>query len=663
MDKVQKDAVFGFSLNGAPVQSEGAGSRRLSAVLREELGAKEVKIGCNAGDCGACTVLIDGTPMCACLMPVAQANGRNVETLKGISAEILSALQDSFAAHQAAQCGICTPGMMVSAAALLERVPAPDEAQVKDALGGVLCRCTGYRKIIDAVVAVGSDLEKSSVKGAVGDAIVRLDGRGKTDGSERFGDDVAPNNALGVFVIRSPYPHAGFTFGDLDSLRTEADIAAVLTAADIPGVNLFGTIPGFEDQPVFAETTARFKGEAVAAVVGDATRLSRFEQSDFPITWQELEAVQTVDTANLAQAPQLHKKHPSNLMCEGFVAHGDLAEGFANADFVSEGSFETSFVEHAYIEPEAGFAEMVNNRVHLHVCTQAPVMNQEALAKILDLDLEQIRIAPTAVGGGFGSKLDLTVHPFLALASFVTGKPVRMALSRSDSMATSTKRHPGKITVKGGVMNDGRVTAMQFDGDFNTGAYASWGPTVANRVPLHASGPYRIPNYRAHSKAIYTHCPPAGAFRGFGVPQSAIAQEALFDDLAKAVGMDALDFRVLNALENGVPTVSGQVFEQGVGIKACLEALRDAWESEKAECTSFNAGSKHLKRGVGVAGGWYGCGNTSLANPSTIKCGLRRDGTLVLHQGAMDIGQGFFTGHHPPRHNQRLGAIHGHKAR
>jgi aldehyde oxidoreductase len=235
------------------------------------------------------------------------------------------------------------------------------------------------------------------------------------------------------------------------------------------------------------------------------------------------------------------------------------------------------------------------------------------------------------------------VHPYIALGAMVTGRPVRITYSRGESMATSTKRHPGKMQIKAGVRRDGTVTALRFAGDFNTGAYASWGPTVANRVPIHASGPYRIANYRAEAKGIYTNCPPAGAFRGFGVPQSAIAQEGIFDELAEAIGMDGLEFRLRNALDSGVQTVSGQVFEQGVGIKACFEALRPAWEAEKAACAEVNADCGLRRRGVGIAGGWYGCGNTSLANPSTIKCGLRPDGTLVLHQGAVDIGQGSNT--------------------
>ncbi|MGH1578227.1 molybdopterin-dependent oxidoreductase [Planktotalea sp.] len=643
MGKLENIAKTRFELNGAPVQSEQAPQTRLSAVLREELAAKEVKVGCNAGDCGACTVLIDGAPVCACLTPVAQVEGRDVRTLQGIKPDILHRLQQSFAAHQAAQCGICTPAMLVSAAALLSDVEKPSVKQVEDALGGVLCRCTGYRKIIDAVVAAGEPIRQIDAKGVVGDGIARLDGISKVDGRERFGDDVAPDDALMVLVIRSPFAHASFEFGSFDGLGPLEGIEAILTAQDIPGTNLFGTIPGFLDQPVFAETETRFKGEAVAALIGSAEAITSYDVGNFPITWRELPSAQNVSAAQREDAPQLHTGANGNVMCKGFVAHGNVSEGLAQADAICSASFETSFVEHAYIEPEAGFAEMLDGRVHVHVCTQAPVMNQEALAGVLGIAKEDIRIVPTAVGGGFGSKLDLTVHPFLALGAMVTGRAVRMAYSRVESMATSTKRHPAQISIKGGVTRDGKITGLQFDGDFNTGAYASWGPTVANRVPLHASGPYSVPHYRAEAKGVYTHCPPAGAFRGFGVPQSAIAQETLFDELAEKVGMDALEFRILNALDNGVPTISGQVFEQGVGIKACLEGLRPAWEREKQGCARFNSTSPHVRRGVGLAAGWYGCGNTSMPNPSTIKSGLRRDGTLVLHQGAVDIGQGSNT--------------------
>ena len=633
-----------FTLNGRSVSVAPRVGERLSESLRERLGARDVKIGCNAGDCGACTVLVDGAPVCACLMPAQQAAGRNVETLAGLYADepLARALAARFEARGAAQCGICTPGMMVSAVALLRAEPAPSEALVKDALGGVLCRCTGYVKIIDAVMDRGPGVD-ADANGHAGAAIAKLDGGPKVRGTERFGDDIAPPDALVIRIIRSPHARARFAFGDLEAFAARPGIEAVLTAGDVPGANLYGVIPGFHDQPVFAVCEARFRGEAVAAVVGEARAMARFDPADFPVSWEPLPDTQDMASAMAEGAALLHEARAGNVMCGGFVAHGDADGALARAAVIAEGRFTTSFVEHAYIEPEAGFAEIVNGRVEVHACTQAPVMDLDTLEQVLGMDRARIRVVPTATGGGFGAKLDVSVQPYLAIAALKTGRPVRLTYERRESMQSTTKRHPAEMTVRIGADAEGRICGFRFDGLFNTGAYASWGPTVANRVPVHASGPYAVADYRAEAKGIHTHCPPSGAFRGFGVPQAAVAQESLFDVLADRLGIDRLEFRILNALENGVPTVCGQVFEQGVGIKACLEALKPAWDSARATAEKVNRRGATVRRGVGIAAGWYGCGNTSLPNPSTIKAGLRRDGQIVLHQGAADIGQGANT--------------------
>ena len=633
-----------FSLNGKAVTTQPATGARLSETLRETLDGRDVKIGCNAGDCGACTVLLDGQPICACLTPTQQVSGQAVETLAGlnVSDPVAQMLGERFQDHGAAQCGICTPGMMVAAVALLREDPTPSEQAVKDALGGVLCRCTGYRKIIDAVMGRPAVLKDDG--GVVGDSIRRLDGADKVAGVERFSDDVAPVGTLEILVIRSPFARAGFRFGDLAAWAAATDgVEAVLTAADVPGRNVFGVIPQFVDQPVFAETETRFRGEAVAAVVGTPAAIKALVPDDFPVTWSELPAATDIQTAQGSSAATLHEDRTGNVMCGGFVQYGDAKAALARAEVVVEGHFNSGFVEHGYIEPEAGFAQMVGDRVEIYAGTQAPVMDRDSLEIILGLDASKIRIVPTGIGGGFGSKLDLSVQPYLALATMKTGKSVRLTYSRRESMQSSTKRHPSDIQLRIGADRSGKVCGFDFYGEFDTGAYASWGPTVANRVPVHASGPYRITDYRAESKGIHTHNPPAGAFRGFGVPQSAIAQESLFDVLAEKLGMDPLEFRILNALENHVPTVCGQVFSQGVGIGKCLESLRTAWSAERGAAERFNTTSETYKRGVGVAAGWYGCGNTSLPNPSTIKSGITPEGRVVLHQGAMDIGQGANT--------------------
>ncbi|WP_226580765.1 molybdopterin-dependent oxidoreductase [Acuticoccus sediminis] len=636
----REEPASSLVLNGERVDYAPREGERLSDTLRA-LGALDVKVGCNAGDCGACTVLVDGEPVCACLVASMQAEGRAVTSLAGLRAEpAMQRLADAFHRNNAAQCGICTPGMLVSAAALLRRNAQPSEAEVKDALGGVLCRCTGYRAIIDAVLGTVRDVPADDT---IGTGVPRIDGRAKVHGTERFGDDVAPADALALRVIRSPHPRARIVFGDLAAFAAGTGIAAVLTADDVPGANRFGVIPAFADQPVFAVGEARYRGEAVAAVVGDPDVIAALDASTFPVRFEPLPAATSPAEAEAADAAVLHAGRAGNLMCEGLVRKGDAEAALARAAIVAEGRFRSPFVEHAYIEPEAGYAEVVAGRVEVHASTQAPVMDRDGLAGILGVEPDAVRIVPTACGGGFGSKLDLSVQPFLALAALKTGRPVRCAYSRTESMQSTTKRHPSDIHCRIGATADGTICGFDFAGTFDTGAYASWGPTVANRVPVHASGPYRIADYRATSRAVHTHNPPSGAFRGFGVPQSAIAQEVLFDDLALALGMDRLAFRQRNALANGTPTVCGQVFTQGVGIGACFEAISPHWARALAGADAANVAGGAVRRGVGVAAGWYGCGNTSMPNPSTIRAGVRADGGIVLHQGAVDIGQGANT--------------------
>jgi aldehyde oxidoreductase len=354
------DVTVTMTLNGNVVAVTASPAARLAALLRDRLGLTGTKIGCDAGDCGACTVLIDGAVACACMVPLAQAANRAVVTVEGIAghSRFGRALQRAFLANGAAQCGICTPGMLVAAAALLESEPEPTQAQMEAALSGVLCRCTGYRKIIAAVRDAGAgvthDAPSPASGKAVGARIERLDGLAKVNGTEAFGADSIPEGALLVRAIRSPHHHADFRLGDIEAyVHATPGLVLVLTAADIPGRNLFGVLAPYADQPVFAEVTTRFKGEPVAVIVGQKAAVEALDLAAFPVTWTKREALLTIDQALAETAPRLHDGRPGNILIRGRVKRGDPEAALKTCDAVVSGTFETGFVEHAYIEPEA----------------------------------------------------------------------------------------------------------------------------------------------------------------------------------------------------------------------------------------------------------------------------------------------------------------------
>jgi aldehyde oxidoreductase len=634
-------------VNGRERQVSVPPGMRLSQVLRDHLGLTGTKVGCDAGDCGACTVAVNGAQVCACLVPVAQVASptTTITTIENLGKTPQGQkLQQAFHRHGAAQCGICTPGMLMAAMDLLQSQQQPSRQNVMDALGGVLCRCTGYEKIADAVMDVAgvSALSAPSMPTAVGSRLSKLDGVSRIDGSAWYGADPAPEGALWLRAIRSPHARARFTLGDIEGWTKAKGLNRAFAAKDVP-VNSFGVYPDLKDQPVLADGHVRYRGEAILAVVGERAVIDALTVDDLPITW-EFETGATGIAAGLKADPPLHDFKPDNVLARGLVERGDAAAAMQTAAHVAEGHYETSFVEHAYIEPEAGYAIRRADSIEVFACTQATTMDRDEVARVLGLAKQDVVVLASACGGGFGGKLDVSVQPLIAVAAWhMPGVPIRCVFNRIESMASSTKRHPAEVFARAGCDAEGHLVAFEMEADFNTGAYASWGPTVANRVPVHSTGPYAVPNVLTRTRAVYTNETPAGAFRGFGIPQAAIAQESLYDTLAEKAGLDRLEFRLINAIRIGDATPSGQILKASAGLAECLEKLRPGWASLLADAESFNRDNNRQRRGVGIACMWYGIGNTSMSNPSTMRISLARNGRITFWNGAVDIGQGSTT--------------------
>ena len=639
--------ALSFFLNGQRREVRLRPMARLSETLREDFGYTGVKIGCDAGDCGACTVLLDGRQVCACLVPTARIDGTMVVSAEGMMANgFLSRVQHAFLRHAAVQCGACIPGMLAAATDIAAARHHPTRADVLAGLGGVLCRCTGYENIVAAVLDAGRDpCDIDLAAGpAVGSSPPRTDAAAKLTGAAAFGADGIPDDALWLRAVRSPHPAATFTVGDLSPLYARhPGLMKVLTAADVPGSKCYGIYPDLKDQPVFADGLVRYRGEAVAALVGEKAALAAIADAEVPLSYEPLEPVTGLRQAMARRARQLHDDRPGNILIEAGLRKGEGAGALAQCAYTASGEWQTGFVEHAYIEPEAGFAQRRGDRLEIHVTTQTPYMDRDEVALIMGLAPEQVRIVPTVCGGGFGGKLDQSVQPMLAVAAWSLDRAVACVYSRPESMAVSTKRHPARVRARFGCDRDGRLLAAEMDADFDTGAYASWGPTVAGRVPVHGSGPYLVPHVAIDARAILTNAQPSGAFRGFGVPQIALAHEALIDDLAAQAGLDPLEFRLKNALRAGDATATGQVLHASAGLAQCLEALRPHWRRAGAEVAAHNRDNPVMRLGVGLGCMWYGCGNTGMSNPSTVRVALGTDGRIVLYNGAVDIGQGSYT--------------------
>jgi CO/xanthine dehydrogenase Mo-binding subunit len=472
----------------------------------------------------------------------------------------------------------------------------------------------------------------------VGIEIPKVDVLEKALGEARYGADLPSEEPLFLKVVRSTKPHAKIVRVEVAQALKMPGVERVFTAEDIPGKNRIGTIT--KDQPVLASDRVRYTGDPVALIAAKTEEAAEEASKKLLVVYENLPPIHHPDEALLAYAPLIHEK--GNRLLEFHVIKGDVQRGFKEADVLVEETYTTTWVDHAYLEPDAGIAYLDQEGRITVVCpTQNVHYDQKEVASVLSLPLDRVRIIQCATGGGFGGRLDVTVQCLLALAAFHLKKPVRIVYSREEVFQVTSKRHPLKIRYKSGAKKDGTLTAVEVDILGDTGAYASYGSTVAIRSAVHATGPYLVPNVKVRSQMVYTNNSWSGAMRGFGIPQIAFAHESQMDLLARALKMDAIEIRLKNCLRIGSETATGQTLVASVGIG---ETLMEVKEWRDRATTSEDVLSKpFIKKGIGVGSMWYGIGNTGIANPSTAQMEVGPNGEIRLFTGVADIGQGSDT--------------------
>ena len=634
-----------FTVNGSRVEADRNDPRTLLAFLRDELELTGTKNGCAVGQCGSCTLLVDGAARRACRVKIADLEGSAVETVEALAeGEVLHPIQQAFLAAGAVQCGFCTPGVLMATKALLESNPHPSETEIRGALRPNICRCTGYEAIVDGVRRAARALagDPEALKPPQSAPVVRLEGREKVTGGLRYADDLHRPGMLHAVLVFSDHSHAELLEIDSTACRAEQGVAAVLTAADLPGRNGFGL--QLPHQPVFVSDRARYLGDVIACVVADSAEGARGAAAKLTVRYRVLPPRRDPLANMEPDAPLLHAE--GNIAEHVGFTRGDPDAAFAKADLVVEGEYSVPAVEHAYLEPEACLA--VPNEggfaVTVYAATQGAPAYREMIAASLALDPQEVRVVQTMPGGAFGGKEEPTVHIQAALAALLTGRPVKIALTREESIRISTKRHAAVIRMSHAVQSDGTIIGFRSHTVCDAGAYLSLTKPVVFRTAVCAAGPYAIPNVAVESYGVYTTTNPAGAFRGFGSTQVAFASERQMDKIARRLKMDPIALRRLNGLKAGSRTITGQLVRaEGTGYLDTLDVVERAFAEE--EQTLMTAPLEPgWQRAVGVASSYKNVGlGKGLPDSATAEVELLPDGDLLVRVGATDMGQGSDT--------------------
>ena len=678
------DIAMKLTVNGRAVARAARPNMRLLDFLREELNLTGSKEGCGAGECGTCSVFVDGVLVKSCMVPIAKVAGARIETVEGLAPRGgMTAIQRAFHKTGASQCGYCIPGMVMAATATLRANQDAGLEEIKEGLGGNICRCTGYQKIFEAVelardVMNGALPETALDEDAPGESYIganvrRLDAPSKVTGRLRYAGDMVVPDMLHLQVLRSPRPHAWIKNIDTSAAEAMDGVAAVVTAGDVPGEDGYGVF--VHDQPILATGKVRFVGEAIAAVAAETEAIARAAVMTIGVEYEDLPALFDAASAMEDGAPAIHDSAADNVTYHVPIRKGDMAKGFAEADLIVAETYRTQPIEHAYLEPEAGLAyEDADGTITIHSPSQNITHHRHALSRILAMPVNRIRMIMSPVGGGFGGKEDMHYQGFLALAALKAGRPVRYVFSREESIVASAKRHGFTIRCRMGLKKDGRITATEMHMVADGGAYGCSTEGVMRKAAILAAGPYNVANVKVDAIGVYTNNTPGGAMRSFGALQSEFATECHLDLCAERLAMDPFEIRRVNMMRNGAVTHTKQKLGS-VSIGRVLDAAESAsgWEGgppnvrgavrrdlggsgNRRPCTlgarldgaagdasrgTTVGGAK--RRGRGTAAGWYGIARTATTDRAGAWAELDDGGTAKIVTGVTEIGEGILT--------------------
>ncbi|WP_278456015.1 selenium-dependent xanthine dehydrogenase [[Clostridium] scindens] len=619
--------MYRLHINGQIYETET--DKKLIRYLRDDLRLTSVKDGCSEGACGTCTLIVDGKATRACIPMVSKMEGKKILTVEGLSQREKDVYGYAFAKAGAVQCGFCIPGMAMCAKALLDANPTPDRLEVIAAIRNNVCRCTGYKKIIEAILLSarilreGLPVREEQGKVPVGMAMQRIDAREKVLGTGEYPDDVYLDGMIYASAVRSKYPRARVLAIHTEKARELQGVVGVFTANDIPGDIKVGHLKQDWDALIPVGGMTHYLGDAICLVAAESMEVLKEAKSLVEVDYEVQDGVFDPFEALKEGAPKVHES--GNILAHEHLIRGDAGQAIAGAKYKVTNHYETPWTEHAFLEPETAVAMPFDDGVFIYSTDQGTYDTQHECSLMLGLPKEKIIVENKLVGGGFGGKEDVTVQHHAALVAYLTKRIVKVKLTRKESILIHPKRHPMWIDVTTACDEEGYLVGMKAKVVSDTGAYASLGGPVLQRACTHAAGPYNFQNIDIDGTAVYTNNPPAGAFRGFGVTQTCFASEMNLNQLAELVGISPWEIRYRNAIRPGQVLPNGQIADASTAVAETLEAVKDIYDSEPyagIACAMKNAGV-----GVGL--------------PDWGRCRLLvKGGKVQIHTGASCIGQG-----------------------